>query len=36
VKMRRVVLSSRLDEHPDDNPEESRNLWHYLFSSWAT
>jgi len=30
VEVRHMMLPSCLDEHANDNPEESRNLWHYL------
>jgi hypothetical protein len=35
VEVRHMILSSGLDEHANDNSEESRNLWHYLSSSWT-
>jgi hypothetical protein len=33
MKVRRMMLSSGLDEHANDNSEEPRNLWHHLSSS---
>jgi hypothetical protein len=36
VEVRRMMLSSSLDEHANYNSEKPRNLWHFLLTLQTT